>query len=176
MRRLLVLTIALIPAIWLAAPAGAAPSQSLHVTPSTVVAGGSVQVSGTCEPNTSGFAISRAFLHDATHDFAGVGAASFSTDAAGRFTVTALVPVSITPGAYDVSVRCGGGILGISVTLTVTGSGGLPTAVPAGTGGLAATTTASTAHRQPQLLVGLGVTLLVVGGLGIARLRRGRTA
>ena len=94
MRRLLVLTIGLlIPAIWLAAPAGAAPSQSLQVTPSTVAAGGSVQVSGTCEPNTSSFALSRAFLHDATHDFAGVGAASFSTDAAGRFTVTALVPV-----------------------------------------------------------------------------------
>jgi hypothetical protein len=175
MRRLLVLTIGLIPAIWLAAPAGAAPSQSLHVTPSTVAAGGSVQVSGTCEPNTSGFAISRAFLHDATHDFAGVGAASFSTDAGGSFTVTALVPVSITPGAYDVSVRCGGGILGISVTLTVTGSGGPPTAVPAGTGGLAATTTASTEHR-PQLLVGLGVTLLIAAGLGIVRLRRGRTA
>ena len=61
------------------------------------------------------------------------------------------------------------------MTLTVTGSGGLPTAVPAGTGGLAATTTASTEHR-PQLLVGLGVTLLIVAGLGIARLRRGRSA
>ena len=137
MRKLLALTIALIPAIWLAAPAGAAPSPSLHVTPSTVAAGGSVQVSGTCEPNTSGFAISPAFLHDATHDFAGVGAASFTTDAAGSFTVTAQIPASITPGSYDVTGRCGGGNLGISVPLTVTAAGGgAPTAVPAGTGGL----------------------------------------
>jgi hypothetical protein len=171
MHKLLALTIVLIAVIWLAAPAGAAPSPSLHVTPSTVAAGGSVQVSGACEPNTVGFAISHAFLHDATHDFADVGAASLSTDAAGSFMVTAQIPASITPGPYDVSVRCGGGILGVSATLTVTGSGGLPTAVPAGTGGLVATTIAGTEIRQ-ELLVGLGVTLLVVGWLGIVRVRR----
>jgi hypothetical protein len=170
MRKLLALTIAVVPAIWLAAPAGAAPSASLHVTPATVAAGGSVQVNGTCEPNTSGFAISHAFLHDASHDFAGVGAANFTTNAAGNFTVTAEVPASITPGSYDVTGRCGGGNLGISVTLTVTAAGA-PTAVPAGTGGLAATTSAGAEHRQ-QLLIGLGVVLLLAGGLGVARLRR----
>ena len=70
---------------WLAAPALAASGASIAVSPHTQHAGGSVQVSGTCEAGTSGFAISRAFLHDTTHDFAGVGAAPFTTDSQGRF-------------------------------------------------------------------------------------------
>src|SRR5919201_5665954 len=37
------------PQMWPAMTAGAAPSASLHVTPTSVLAGGSVQVTGTCE-------------------------------------------------------------------------------------------------------------------------------
>jgi hypothetical protein len=172
MGKLLALMIALVSALWLAAAADATPSASLHVTPTSVAAGDAVQVSGTCEPTTTGFAISQALLHDATHDFAGVGAASFTTDTAGSFAVTAQVPASITPGSYAVTGRCGGGNLGISATLTVTAAAaGPPTAVPAGTGGQAAATTASTVHRQ-ELLAAIGGILLAVGGLGITRLRR----
>jgi hypothetical protein len=162
-------TIATIVGIWLAAPAGAAPA-SLHVMPSSVAAGSSVQVSGTCEANTVGFAISHAFLHDATHDFAGVGAVQFKTNAAGAFSATAQVPSSIAPGSYDVTGRCGGGNLGISVTLTVTAASGPPTAVPAGSGGLAAPSHA----RPPWVLAGIGAALLLVGGVGLARRRATR--
>lgn len=172
MRRLLLGSVIVLgTAIWLVAPAEAAPAASLHVTPSTVPAGGSVQVDGTCEPNSGGFAISHAFLHDSTHDFAGVGAVHFNSDAAGNFSVSAQVPASITPGIYTVSGRCGGGNLGISVNLTVTAAGSPPTAVPAGSGGLAATTNAHTEQRQ-WLLVGIGGALLVIGGLGLLRRRR----
>jgi hypothetical protein len=168
MRRLLILTIALIPGLWLAVPAGAAPPATLHVTPTTVPAGGSVQVSGTCESNTDGFAISHAFLHDATHDFAGVGAAPFTTDAAGAFSVTATIPSSTAAGSYNVTARCGGGNLGIAVTLTVTAASGPPTAVPAGSGGRAATTGPGTERRQ-VLLAGLGGALLLACCAGLAR-------
>src|SRR6266516_2088948 len=127
-------------AILAASPAADAATE-LHVRPSTVAAGQSVQVSGSCEANTTGFALSTAFLHDASHDFAGVGAVSFSTNATGAFSAEASIPATISPGTYPVTARCGGGNLGISVTLTVTpaGAGGVPTAVPAGSGGLAAT-------------------------------------
>ena len=175
MRRLHALAISVVPVIslvlWLAGPANAA-APTLHVTPHTVAAGGTVQVSGTCESHTTGFAISPAFVHDAGHDFAGVGAAGFSTNAGGAFSVTAQVAAGTAPGTYSVTARCGGGNLGISATLTVTAaaqpaSTSAPTAVPAGSGGLAAT------HRSPQppllLLGGAGLLLLAAGG---ALLRR----
>jgi hypothetical protein len=171
MRRFLVLPIALIAALWPVMTVGAAPSASLHVTPTTVPAGGSVQVSGTCDPNTGGFAISHAFLHDAAHDFAGVGAVHFDTDSSGNFSVAAKIPTSIPPGSYQVGARCGGGNLGISVTLTVTEAA--PTGVPAGSGGLAASTSPHD-QRQQRVLLGLGLALLAISGLGVLRLRRAR--
>lgn len=169
MRKALAMAVVLIPAMWFAAPASAA-APSLQVSPTSVAAGGSVQVSGTCEANTSGFALSHAFLHDATHDFAGVGAAPFQTDAAGSFSVAAAVPADIAPGSYDVTARCGGGNLGITATLTVTAASGVPTGVPAGSGGLA-TSGSSHEHRVPITLAVIGGALVVVGGLGMARRR-----
>lgn len=160
-----------VAAAGLAAPVAAEQTASLHVTPSTVPAGGSVEVTGTCDPNSEGFAISTAFLHDATHDFAGVGAAAFHTDPAGHFSVTAQVPTNIMPGQYSASARCGGGNLGIAATLTVIPASGPPTAVPAGSGGLAASKSARTEQRH-WLIAGIGVALLVGGGLGALRLRR----
>ena len=93
-----------------------------------------MEVSETCDPNSEGFAISTAFLHDATHDFAGVGAATFAYRTwAGHFSVPAQVPANIMPDQYSASARCGGGNLGIAATLTVIPSrSGRPTAVPAG--------------------------------------------
>ena len=173
MRRLLVLAIGAISAIWLAAPATAAAA-TLHVTPHTVPAGSTVRVSGTCEPHSTGYALSSAFVHDASHDFAGVGAAPFSTNAAGAFSVSARVAAGTAPGNYPVGARCGGGNLGITVTLTVTAASGAaaegsaPTAVPAGTGGLAAADRTS----QPLLFGGAGLLLLVAGG-ALLLVRRG---
>lgn len=173
MRKMLGLVMVAIPAIWLASPAVAGPAATLHVTPSSVAAGGTVQVSGTCEANTSGFALSHAFLHDASHDFAGVGAVSFTTNASGSFSATATIPASTTPGSYDVTARCGGGNLGITAALLVTAaSSGQPTAVPAGTGGTSATGPA-TATTELELAAA-GAALLLLGGLGARRARAHR--
>jgi hypothetical protein len=168
MRKLLTLTVVAVPVLWLAAPAAAA-APTLQANPQTVSAGGSVQVTGSCEPNTTGFAISQAFLHDASHDFAGVGAAPFSTNAAGRFAVTTQVPASIAAGRYTITARCGGGNLGVTAALTVVGaSAAVPTAVPAGTGGLAAT--GGSGHGRLELFGGTG--LLIGAGLLLAAGRR----
>src|SRR4051794_34298277 len=98
---------------------------ALTVTPSSIAAGGSVNVTGNCEPNSSGTAMSPAFLHDATHDFAGVGAVTFTTDAAGNFSAAAQIPATRSPGSYKVTARCGGGNLGLEAPLVVT-RGSLP--------------------------------------------------
>lgn len=169
MRTFALLPFALVVAV-LATPAGASTPVTLHVTPSSAPAGGAVEVTGSCESNTHGFAISHAFLLDSTHDFAGVGAVPFTTNAAGAFSVTADIPGSVAPGTYDVSARCGGGNLGVTVTLTVTPASGTPTAVPAGSGGQAASSGASTELGR-FLLAGLGLLLLLGGGAEFARRR-----
>jgi len=156
-------------AVFSAVPAFAV-APTLVLAPTSVPRGGVVHVSGTCQANTSGYAISRAFLHDATHDFAGVGAAPFSTNASGAFAVDALVPASITPGSYTVTARCGGGNLGLSDRLTVTAPGGTPTGVPAGSGGFAATRSGSDVEWLAAGVVGLAVA--GVGTAGLARARR----
>jgi hypothetical protein len=153
--------------------AQAAPAQ-LHVSPTTVAAGQSVQVSGVCEASTTGFVLSRAFLHDRTHDFAGVGAISFATNSAGQFSGRASIPATTAAGNYPVTARCGGGNLGISVTLTVTapGAGGVPTGVPAGTAGLAATHSGS--GKQWIGVGAAGAVFLAVGCLALGRRRAQR--
>jgi len=172
MRTLPILAIAAVPMLMLAAPAAAA-APTLAVHPGSVNAGGSVQVTGSCQANTTGYAISHAFLHDASHDFAGVGAVPFNTNASGTFAVTAQVPASIAAGSYSITARCGGGNLGVSATLTVTAgsdpASAPPTAVPAGTGGLAATG-GSGISGQLELLGGAG--LLAGAGLLLAARRR----
>lgn len=172
MRKVLVLAVATIAAFWMVAPAQAAPAASLHVSPATQQAGGSVRVSGTCEANTSGFALSPAFLHDSTHDFAGVGAVAFTTDSTGSFSATATIPASRMPGSYTVSARCGGGNIGVTATLVVTSASAVPTRVPAGSGGLAATGSGwSTSQLE---LAGVGALLVLLGGIGLALQRTRR--
>lgn len=143
---------------------------SLRVAPARVVPGGTVRVTGHCEPNTNGYILSNAFLRDATHEFAGVGAVAITTDAGGDFSAQAQIPADRRPGAYPVGGRCGGGNLGISTTLVVT-SAGVPTAVPAGSGGRAATgEPVSTETRIGVFLAGLAA--LATAGIGLARTRR----
>lgn len=137
---LLALGVLVLALLGLASPAVAAPAASLQVTPSTVAAGRAVTVTGTCEANSTGFVISSAFFKDPAHEFAGLGAVSFTTGADGAFTTHPVIAATTAPGDYTVGARCGGGNLGIRAHFTVTAAtGGTPTAVPAGTGGLAAT-------------------------------------
>jgi hypothetical protein len=120
MRRVLsALGICLIAVVVSAGPASAASSVSLTLSASRVAQGGLVTVSGQCEPSTSGDVISAAFLHNAGHDFAGVGAVSFTTGTSGKFSVVATVPRTRSAGTYGVTARCGGGNLGLSRSLTV---------------------------------------------------------
>src|SRR5262245_6680454 len=95
-------------------------SPTVAVSPSTVAPGGAVVVSGTCDPSSSGWAMSDAFIHDASHDFAGVPAQAFTTDANGNYAVAATIDVNATPGQHTISARCGGGLLPDTPTFTVT--------------------------------------------------------
>jgi hypothetical protein len=154
-------------------PAGMATGgdvPSLRVSPVRVIPGGNVRVTGHCEPNTSGYVLSDAFLLDATHEFAGVGAVHITTDAGGNFSAEAQIPADRRPGGYSVGGRCGGGNLGISTTLVVTPAG-VPTAVPAGSGGDAATGgPVSTDTRIGVFLAGFAA--LATAAAGLARRRR----
>ena len=180
MRKVLGLAIAMVAAFWMVAPAVAATSASIQVSPASQQAGGSVRVTGTCEANTSGFALSHAFLHDSTHDFAGVGAAPFTTNATGSFAVTAQIPGSTPAGTYTVSARCGGGNIGVTASLVVTAAAMTPpshattppTQVPAGSGGFAAT--GAVPSTSELGLACAGAALVVLGAVGVARQRARR--
>jgi hypothetical protein len=143
---------------------------SLRVSPARVVAGDTVRVTGHCQPKTNGYVLSNAFLRDATHEFANVSAVPITTDAAGDFAAQAQIPANRRSGAYPVGGRCGGGNLGISATLVVTPAG-VPTAVPAGFGGGAATGgPVSTDARIGVFLAGFAA--LATGAAGLMRRRR----
>lgn len=104
-------------------PAPPAVVQDVHVSPSQVAPGGTVTVSGHCQPSSSGFAISPAFEDEPpTHDFAGVGAAPFASAADGSFSTQGIVDPGTAQGHYAVSVRCGGGTLAVSADLVVVGT------------------------------------------------------
>lgn len=159
MRRVCHLVLCSIALVLVGVVGGAVPAwatATIAVSPATVVGGRQVTVSGTCEASTSGFAISTAFPHDAAHDVAGVGAAAFTTDAAGSFHVNALVAASTPLGTYHVSARCGGTV-GVEATLTVVAkprlaSTGLPTGMVGTLGGLlvaAGCALAVIARRRP---------------------------
>lgn len=175
MRRFLaVLTVAVVGLLGLLGAAGVAGADGaeLHVSPPTVVAGHTVRVFGRCDPDTIGFALSEAFLLDPKNNF-GIGTVSFNTDARGAFSVRAVIPRGRTPGTYTVTARCGGGNLGIALKLKVLApSKQVPTAVPAGSGGQAATTVGSATSAWQFGLAGAGLTLLAGGAFGVVRWRR----
>ena len=98
-------------------PAGA-QTAALNLSPSSVPAGGRVTVTGTCDPDSSGYVLTDAFLGHG--EFAGVPAVAFTTDAAGNFAFTVRIGNSIVPGTYSVGARCGGANIGLSRTLRVT--------------------------------------------------------
>src|SRR5438132_6351906 len=101
-------------------PLGAALASGITVSPNTVFAGRSVTVKGSCAPNlhTSGEASSSVFVHDASHESAGVGAVFFHTKPNGKFSLSAHVRSNAAAGVATVSVQCGGRWLGSS-TFTV---------------------------------------------------------
>lgn len=107
-----------------AAPAAAA---SLLVSPTAVPTAGTVTVSGDvlvngqrgCAVGDDVTVISNAFV--GYSEFAGMGAVQIPTDASGHFSMQVTLKSSVAPGVYEITARCGGGNLGVSATLTVTG-------------------------------------------------------
>src|SRR6266536_5346620 len=103
----------------LAAPARAAsttPPVVIHVSPSPVVAGDAVTVSGSVGPDAAGsdcssvILYSKAFAH--TNDPGDIPAVYAAVKPAGTFTATTTISRSKAAGTYTISLRCGGATLG----------------------------------------------------------------
>jgi hypothetical protein len=108
---------------------GLVSAASISVSPTTVVPGGNVRLSGDvlaggtpgCDVAGGVTLISDAFA--GLGEFAGVGAVNLPVDATGHFDSTVALTTSVAAGTYTISGRCGGGNLGVSATLVV---GALP--------------------------------------------------
>ena len=93
---------------------------SIHVTPASVPAGGTVRVygrAGGCPRGDAVTLISKAFRH--VHDFAGLPAVYARVTARDRYSVRTHIPRSRRAGRYSISARCGGGTFGVHATLRV---------------------------------------------------------
>ncbi len=91
----------------------------LRVAPTAVKGGGAVRVTAATSPCRQGdtvFAISTAFAGDA---FGSAGALTGLVRAGGAFSVAGHVRAGLRPGRYSIGARCGGGNLGVSVSLLV---------------------------------------------------------
>ncbi len=104
------------------APAGAAAA-SITVSPTTAVAGATVTITGSI-PTTgtpSCDASEPVTLVSSTGLFpqGGFGPTA-ARDASGAFKIAYTVPTSTPAGSYDIGMRCGGGLVGVSAALQVT--------------------------------------------------------
>ena len=106
---------------------GPAAAASINVSPSSTATSGTVTVSGDvlvngqpgCTVPGTVTLISGAFA--GISEFAGTGAVDVPVDASGNFNASVTLKPSVGPGTYQISGRCGGGNLGVTATLTVTG-------------------------------------------------------
>jgi hypothetical protein len=110
------------------------PAASIHVSPSSVAAGGTVTLSGSVGPNSAGsecatgvLLLSRAF--DSNQEFADVPALGVAVRPDGTFTTTTVIPRSRAAGTYPISGRCCGGNFG-GTTLVVRAAPTTPTTTP----------------------------------------------
>jgi hypothetical protein len=112
----------------------ATPPASVHVSPNSVAAGGTVTLSGSVGPNSAGSEcatgvrlLSRAF--DSNQEFADVPALGAAVRPDGTFTTTTVIPRSRAAGTYPITGRCGGGNFG-GTTLQVRAAPTTPTTTP----------------------------------------------
>jgi hypothetical protein len=165
-RRAAIAALIVIPAsvLIMVAPAGAAAS--ISVAPATSPAGKAVVFSGSV-PTTGTAACPSGdpvtiVATDALFPGGGVGP-QVQRDASGNFSVSYTIPTSTPAGSYSVGMRCGGGNVGVTTTLTVE---------PASVSGATATPTGMPwSGSRPYVagIVGLGAALV---GLGYLRRRR----
>ena len=153
MRRFVIVAAAVVCiAILGTAPAYGA-SASINVSPSAAPAGSTVHISGSIPvkkcPASDGATItsdSALFPPD------GFGPTA-TRDSQGTFAVDYTVPTSTPPGSYTLGLRCGGGNVGVSATLTVTPAGGPET----GAGGAA--------HHSASAWTAIGAACLLLAAL-----------
>jgi hypothetical protein len=159
MRRMFALSgMVLVIVVAAAAPASAA---TIAVSPTSVQTSGTVTVSGdvlvngtrNCAVGDDVTLISNAFA--GFSEFAGEGALVLPVDSTGHFTSTVALKPSVPAGAYTITGRCGGGNLGVSATLTVTG---LPR-----TGASFGPLSVAQVSAMCLMLVALGAVLLRTG-------------
>ena len=162
MRRFLIgAAVATSAAMVIAAPAYAAKA-SISVSPSTVSAGSTVHISGSipvnkCPASDGATVTGEAALFPPD----GFGPTA-NRDSGGAFAVDYVVPTSTPAGTYSVGLRCGGGNVGVSASLTVA-------AVPSGG---PATGAGGAAGHSASLWTLLGAGALVLAGLVFTLRRR----
>ncbi len=126
MRRMFALAGTVFALAFVAVTALPAAAATIMASPPAVTTSGIVTLSGDTSVGASHCAagdtvtlISDAFTGIA--EFAGVGAVTTPVDANGKFSTTVTLRSAVRPGTYTISGRCGGGNLGVTATLTVTG-------------------------------------------------------
>jgi hypothetical protein len=155
-----------------ATPAHADQNVSISAHPAAVAAGHTVRISGSV-PLTPDCGASDARLTSSAEFFPPDGFGPFvRRSASGEFSFFYTVPASTPPGAYHLGLRCGGGNVGVSAPLRVTGQ---VTTVPAGgvATGAGGTAGAGRGWWTPLGLAALALatTLLAVRRRLVRRLR-----
>jgi hypothetical protein len=163
MRRFLIgATVVISAALMLTAAPAYAKSASISVSPSTVPAGGTVHISGSIPVNKCPASDGATVTGEAAL-FPPDGFGPTATrDSQGDFALDYTVPTSTPAGTYNIGLRCGGGNVGVSASLTVTAP--VPSGGPAtGAGG--------TAHGS-SLWTAFGVLCLLLAVAAVAWGRR----
>ena len=160
----LVVGAAIASLVVLAGPAYANQNQngSITVTPSVVAPGGSVHISGSV--STDACPTSDQVTVDGAGSLFPPDGSGPSTDrdSNGDFAIDYTVPTTTPDGSYTITLRCGGGNVGVSASLTVTSD---PLGAPAaGLGG--------SAHSSSLLWSRIGAVCLTLAGALFALRRR----
>jgi hypothetical protein len=134
----------------------AAQNASITVSPSAVPPGGALHITGSiptklCPASDSAIPVATSDLFPPD----GFGP-EVTRNSKGAFALTYTVPTSTPAGTYQIGVRCGGGLVGVTAALKVT-------AVPVGA---PATGAGGTADRGPQRWIFL--SCLVLAGVAVA--------
>ncbi len=105
---------ALVAAVLLALTAGSASAARVHLVaqPATVVPGAIVRVTTTASPCLAGDQVTLISAAFPGHAF-GIGAVYGHAVRHGAFSIRARTRATLKPGRYHISVRCGGGTLGV---------------------------------------------------------------
>jgi hypothetical protein len=149
MRRLFIAA-AMVALVFAGGSAYAAQNGSISVSPSAVQPGGTVQITGSiptklCPASDSAIPVATADLFPPD----GFGPEA-TRNSKGAFDISYTVPTSTPAGTYQIGVRCGGGLVGVTAALKVT-------AVPVGA---PATGAGGTTHEPSQRWIVLGCLAL----------------